>query len=149
MGFYQDIENQLKEAMKSKSEARLMALRNMKAALKYKAIDLKRDLSDEEVIQVLSTLAKQRKESIDSFLKGGRQDLVQKEEAELKVLEEFLPKQFSAEDLDKIIRETIAETSSTSPQDMGKVMKALKPKTAGRADGAAVSQRVKELLSGA
>lgn len=149
MGLYQDIENQLKEAMKSKSEARLMALRNMKAALKYKAIDLKRDLNDEEVTQVLSTLAKQRKESIESFLKGGRQDLVQKEEAELKVLEEFLPKQFSAEELDKIIRETIAETSAASPQDMGKVMKALKPKTAGRADGAAVSQRVKELLSGA
>ncbi len=149
MGLYQDIENQLKEAMKSKSEARLMALRNMKAALKYKAIDLKRDLNDEEVTQVLSTLAKQRKESIESFLKGGRQDLVQKEEAELKVLEEFLPKQFSAEELDKIIRETIAETSAASPQDMGKVMKALKPKTAGRADGAAVSQRVNELLSGA
>lgn len=148
MPLYQEIENQLKTALKSQAKERLEALRNMKAALKYKAIDLKRDLNDDEVVQTLSTLAKQRKESIESFAKGGRQDLVDKEEAELKVIEEFLPKALSSEELDKMIREAIAETQSAGPQDMGKVMKVLKGKTMGRADGTVVSNRVKALLSG-
>ena len=148
MSLYQEIEKQLKDALKSQAKERLEALRNMKSALKYKAIDLKRDLNDDEVIQTLSTLSKQRRESIESFAKGGRQDLVDKEEAELKVIEEFLPKALSSEELDKLIQESIAETQAAGPQDMGKVMKALKPKTTGRADGAAVSNRVKALLSG-
>jgi len=123
-----------------------MYLRNMKSVLKNKAIDARRDLSDEEVIQALSTLAKQRKESIEAFTNGGRLDLVEKEAAELKVIEEFLPQQLSAEELEKLIREAIAETGAAGAKDMGKVMKALMPKTAGRADGKLLSEKVKSLL---
>ncbi len=146
MALYQDIDQQIKEAMRSQNKDRLTALRNIKAVMKNKAIDLKRDLEDPEAIQILVTLSKQRRESIDSFQKGGREDLVAKEAAELKVIEEFLPKPFSPQELDNIIRGAIAESQAAGPKDMGKVMKALMPKITGKADGAAVSQRVKELL---
>lgn len=147
MSLYQDIESQLKEAMRSQDKDRLMALRNMKSVLKNKAIDARRDLNDDEVIQSLSTLAKQRKESIEAFRNGGREDLVAKEEAELKVIEGFLPQQLSPEDLEKLIRTAIAETQAQGAKDMGKVMKALLPKVTGRADGKIVSERVKSLLA--
>ncbi|HKY64084.1 MAG TPA: GatB/YqeY domain-containing protein [bacterium] len=148
MPLYQDIENQLKEAMKAREQDRLMFLRNIKSVLKNKAIDARRDLSDDEVIQALSTLAKQRRESIEAFKSGGRQDLVDKELAELKVIEEFLPQQLSAEELEKLVREAIAETGAQGAKDMGKVMKALMPKTTGRTDGKALSEKVKNLLAG-
>ena len=148
MPLYQDIENQLKDAMRAQDKDRLMALRNIKSVLKNKMIDARRDLSDDEVIQSIATLAKQRKESIEAFQAGGRQDLVDKEAAELKIIEEFLPQQLAAEDLEKIIRETIAETQAQGPKDMGKVMKALQPKTTGKADGKLVSEKVKALLAG-
>ena len=148
MSLYQDIETQLKDAMRAQDKDRLMALRNVKSVLKNKAIDAKRDLNDAEVIQVLSTLAKQRKESMEAFQSGGRQDLVDKEAAELKIIEEFLPQQLSAEEVEKIIREAIAETQAQGAKDMGKVMKAVQPKVMGRADGKVVSERVKALLAG-
>ncbi len=148
MSLYQDIETQLKEAMRSQDKDRLMALRNIKSVLKNKAIDARRDLNDDEVIQSLSTLAKQRKESIEAFRNGGREDLVAKEEAELKVIEGFLPQQLSPEELEKLIRAAIAETQAQGAKDMGKVMKALQPKVTGRADGKSVSERVKALLAG-
>ncbi|MCC6273118.1 MAG: GatB/YqeY domain-containing protein [Deltaproteobacteria bacterium] len=146
MSLYQDIETQLKDAMRAQDKDRLMALRNIKSVLKNKAIDAKRDLNDAEVIQALSTLAKQRKESIEAFQSGGRQDLVEKEAAELKVIEGFLPQQLSAEELEKTVREAIAETQAQGAKDMGKVMKAVQPKVMGRADGKAVSELVKKLL---
>ncbi len=146
MSLYQDIETQLKDAMRAQDKDRLMALRNIKSVLKNKAIDAKRDLNDAEVIQALSTLAKQRKESIEAFQSGGRQDLVEKEAAELKVIEGFLPQQLSAEELEKTIREAIAETQAQGAKDMGKVMKAVQPKVMGRADGKIVSELVKKLL---
>jgi len=146
MSLYQDIETQLKDAMRAQDKDRLMALRNIKSVLKNKAIDAKRELNDAEVVQALSTLAKQRKESIEAFQSGGRQDLVEKEAAELKVIEEFLPQQLSAEELEKTIREAIAETQAQGAKDMGKVMKAVQPKVMGRADGKVVSELVKKLL---
>lgn len=146
MALYQEIENQLKAAMKAQQQDRLMYLRNMKSVLKNKAIDARRDLTDEEVIQALSTLAKQRRESMEAFKNGGRQDLVDKEAAELKVIEEFLPQQLAAEELEKLIREAIAETGAAGAKDMGKVMKVLMPKTAGKVDGKAMSEKVKALL---
>ncbi|MDL1873456.1 GatB/YqeY domain-containing protein [Deltaproteobacteria bacterium PRO3] len=146
MSLYQDIESQLKDAMRAQDKDRLMALRNIKSVLKNKAIDAKRELNDAEVVQALSTLAKQRKESIEAFQSGGRQDLVEKEAAELKVIEEFLPQQLSAEELEKTIREAIAETQAQGAKDMGKVMKAVQPKVMGRADGKIVSELVKKLL---
>ncbi len=146
MSLYQDIETQLKDAMRAQDKDRLMALRNIKSVLKNKAIDAKRDLNDAEVVQALSTLAKQRKESIEAFQSGGRQDLVEKEAAELKVIEGFLPQQLSAEELEKTIREAIAETQAQGAKDMGKVMKSVQPKVMGRADGKVVSELVKKLL---
>ncbi len=147
MSLYKDIEKNLTEAMKAQDKDRLMALRNIKTVLKNKAIDLKREPEDNEVIQALATLAKQRRESIESFVAGGRQDLVLKEEAELKVIESFMPKPLSPEELDQIIKQAIQDTQAQGPKDMGKVMKALMPDVTGRADGKVVSEKVKTLLS--
>jgi hypothetical protein len=92
-------------------------------------------------------MVKQRKDSIEQFARGGRQDLVEKEEAELKILQSFMPAQMSEEEVEALIRELIAETGAVSAKDMGKVMKALMPKIAGRADGKAAGEKVKALLS--
>jgi uncharacterized protein YqeY len=146
MSLYQEIGKNLIEAMKAQDKERLSALRNIKSLLKYKAIDAKRDLNDEEVIQALSTLAKQRRESIESFAKGGRQDLVDKEEAELKIIESYMPSPLSIEELEQIIRKAIQDTQAQGPKDMGKVMKALMPLVTGRSDGKVVSEKVKSLL---
>jgi Uncharacterized conserved protein len=146
MTLYQRIESQIKESMKSQAKDRLLALRNIKTVLKNKAIDLKREPNDEEVVQALSTLAKQRKESIEAFKGGGRPDLVEKEEAELKIISEFLPSQLSAQELDELVRKAIQDTQAQGAKDMGKVMKALLPAVTGRADGKVVSERVKALL---
>ena len=147
MTLYQNIEAQLKESMKSQDKDRLLALRNIKSVLKNKAIDLKREPSDEETVQMLSTLAKQRKESIEAFKNGGREDLVAKEESELKIIQEFLPSQLSPQELDDLIRKAIQETQAQGAKDMGKVMKALMASVTGRADGKLVSERVKALLA--
>lgn len=146
MPLFQEIENHLKEAMRSQQKERLLALRNIKSHLKNRAIEAKRDLKDDEVIQALSTLAKQRRESIEAYQKADRKDLVEKEEAELQVITEFLPAPLSTEELDGMIRSAISESGAAGPQDMGKVMKVLKPKVTGRADGKTVSERVKDLL---
>lgn len=148
MPLYQQIEEHLKDAMRSQEKERLSALRNIKSFLKNKSIELKRDLKDEEVVQGLATLAKQRRESIESYQQAGREDLVNKEENELKVINEYLPKALSSEELDQLVREAIEATQAKGPQDMGKVMKALMPKTTGRADGKEVSSKVKALLAG-
>ncbi len=147
MTLNQDIEVQLKEALRSQNKDRLMALRNVKSYLKNQSIELRRELKDEEVIQSLATLSKQRRESIEAFEKAGRQDLVSKETAELKVIAEFMPQQLSSEELDQLIRTAIADTQASSPKDMGKVMKALMSKVTGRADGKTVSERVKTFLN--
>jgi uncharacterized protein len=147
MSLYQSIETHLKDAMRAQDKDRLSALRNIKSVLKNKAIDLKRELNDEEVVQVLNTLSKQRRESIDAFRAGGRNDLVSKEEAELKIIQEFMPAALSSEELDQIIRKAIDDTQAQGAKDMGKVMKALMPLVTGRADGKVVSERVKALLS--
>jgi uncharacterized protein YqeY len=146
MPLYQDIENGIKDAMRSQQKERLSALRNIKSFLKNKAIELKRELNDEEVVQSLSTLAKQRQESIESFQAAGRQDLVDKETAELKIIRGFMPQPLSEEALNELIRKAIQESGAAGPQDMGKVMKLLKAQVTGRADGKVVSERVKALL---
>ena len=146
MSLYQKIEADLKEAMKAQEKDRLSYLRNIKSVLKNKAIDLKRELNDGEVVQALATLAKQRKESIESFKAGGRADLVDKEAAELKFIETYLPQQLSPEELETLIRTAMTETQAQGPKDMGKVMKALQAKVAGRADGKLLSERVRALL---
>ena len=147
MAFKSKIEQEMILAAKASDKIRLSALRLMKNGLHNREIDLKRELSEAEFLQLLSGMVKQRKDSIEQFEKGGRPDLVEKESAELKVIQEFLPAQMSEDDVDALVAETIRETGAAGVRDMGKVMKALMPKVAGKADGKAVGEKVKLLLS--
>lgn len=141
------IEQQMVTAAKARDKARLSTLRMLKTALHNKEIDLMRQLNEAETMQILSQMVKQRKDSIEQFAKGGRQDLVDKEQEELKILQEFMPAQMSDDEVETLIKELIAETGAVSVKDMGKVMKVLMPKIAGRADGKSAGEKVKELLS--
>src|SRR5437870_3232919 len=150
MTFSQRIDADLKEAMRAKDTTKLSVLRMLKSALKYGAIaksGAEAELSDAEAAQVIRKQAKQRQDSIESFEKGGRPELVAKEKEELAVLNSYLPQALSAEELAKIVRETIGETGATSKAQMGVVMKALQAKVAGRADGKTLSQEVQRQLS--
>jgi uncharacterized protein len=134
-------------AMKAKETTRLSALRMLKAAIMNKGIEKSHDLDDAEVLQVVSALVKQRRDSIEQFSKAGRIDLVDKETAEIRILEEYLPPAASAADIDAAIVEAIAETGASSVKDMGKVMKAVMPRLAGKnADGRAVNEAVRRKL---
>jgi hypothetical protein len=134
-------------AMKAREATRLSALRMLKAAIMNKGIEKSHDLDDAEVLQVVSSLVKQRRDSIEQFSKAGRSDLVDKETAEINILEEYLPPAASAADIDAAIAEAVAETNATSVKDMGKVMKAVMPKLAGKnADGRAVNDAVRRKL---
>lgn len=133
-------------AMKAKDEAATSALRMLKSAIKYKEVDLKREPKDEEVVEVLSKQAKQRKESIEGFEKGNRADMAAKEKAELALIEKYLPAALSDEELAKLIEEAVKATGAAGPKDMGKVMGALTPKIKGRADMGKVSSLVKSKL---
>jgi uncharacterized protein YqeY len=134
-------------AAKAKDKLRLSALRLLKSGLHNREIDLKRELNEAEFLQLLSAMVKQRKDSIEQFEKGGRTDLVEKEEAELKVIQEFMPTPMSETELDAMIAEAIRETSAASVRDMGKVMAILMPKVTGKADGKMVGEKVKARLS--
>ena len=148
MTLQEKIQSHLADAMRSKDQLRLNCLRMMKTAVKNKEIDKMKPLDEAEVISVLNTLVKQRKESIDQFRKGGREELARKEEAEIKVIEEYLPAAASDEDIGVAVQEAIQETSAASMKDMGKVMKATMARLAGKTvDGSKVSQLVKEKLS--
>jgi hypothetical protein len=122
-------------------------LRLIKNTLHNREIDLRRELEEVEVLQALASMAKQRNDSIEQFRNGGRQDLVDKETRELKVIQEFMPAQLSEEDVSREIEAAIAEVGATSIRDMGKVMKVLMPKLTGKADGKAVGDKVKARLS--
>ncbi|HBA86781.1 MAG TPA: glutamyl-tRNA amidotransferase [Geobacter sp.] len=137
----------MKDAMKSRDAARLSGIRMVLSAVKNRDIELRRELNDAEITETISTLCKQRRESIRLFKEAGRQDLVDKEEAELALLVSFLPQQLTREELVSLVDKVITETSATSGKDMGKVMKALQPLVSGRADGKLVSEVVKEKLA--
>jgi uncharacterized protein len=144
------IDSDLKEAMKAKDAARLGVLRMLKSALKYSAIEksgTEGRLDDTEATQVIRKQVKQRQDSIESFEKGGRPELAAKEKAELAILQSYLPQALSADELAKIVSETIREVGATSKAQMGVVMKALQTKVAGRADGKTLSQEVQRQLS--
>src|SRR5262245_55419633 len=142
------IQSELSEAMRSKDQLRLSVLRMMKAAVKNKEVDKMKSLEEAEVIAVLNTLIKQRKDSVDQFRKGGREELAQKEEAEIKIIQEYLPAAASDDEIRRAIQEAIQETGAASMKDMGKVMKATMSRLAGKTtDGSRVSQLVKEKLS--
>ena len=134
-------------AMKSRDATRLSALRMLKAAVMNKGVEKGRDLEDAEILQVVSSLVKQRRDSIEQFEKGGRRDLVEKETAEIAVLQAYLPPAASPEEIDAAVAAAIAETGASSPKDMGKVMKAVMPRLAGKnADGKAVNEAVRRKL---
>ena len=137
----------IKDSMKSKDKPRLAAARALHAAIRKKEVDERIDLEDDQVIRVIQTLSKQRKESIVQFEKGGRDDLVQTEKFELDFLEAFLPEQLSDEEIEKVVKAAIAQVGASSPKDMGKVMQAVLPRVEGRADGKRVSQLVKSNLT--
>ena len=141
------INTEITAAMKAKSQVRLSSLRMLKAAIMNKEVEKKRDLDDAEVLQVVAALVKQRRDSIEQFDKAGRADLVDKETSELKVLEEYLPPAASADDIAAAVAAAIAETGATSLRDLGRVMADVMPQVAGRADGAAVGQLVREKLA--
>jgi uncharacterized protein YqeY len=147
MKFKEKVEQELIQATKAREKIRLSALRMLKSGLHNREIDLKRELNEAEFLQLLSSMVKQRKDSIEQFEKGGRVDLVEKEQAELRVIEEFLPSQMSEADLDGAIAEAIRETGAAGVRDMGKVMKVLMPKVTGKADGKLVGDKVKARLS--
>ena len=146
MGFKEKVNQEMIRAAKEKAGLRLSTLRMLKSGLHNREIDLKRELTEAEFLQLLSSMVKQRRDSIEQFEKGGRSDLVEKEKAELKVIEEFLPSQLSEADLDAAIAEAIREVGATGIRDMGKVMKVLMPKVTGRADGKVVGDKVKARL---
>ena len=149
MPLNEQIAADLTAAMKAKDATRLATLRMLKAAVMNKGVDKGRDLDDAEVQQVVASLVKQRRDSIEQFAGAGRTDLVDKETAEIAVLEHYLPPAASAEDIDAAVAAAITETGASSPRDMGKVMKAVMPKLAGRnADGKAVNEAVRRKLGG-
>jgi len=139
----------LKEAMRARDATKLGVLRMLKSALKYAAIaksDAETDLSDTEATQVIVKQARQRQDSIESFEKGGRTELANKEKEELSILNAYLPQAMNADELEKVVRETIGEVGATSKTQMGAVMKALQAKVAGRVDGKALSAEVQKQL---
>ena len=136
----------LREAMKAGAKDKVSALRMLAAALKNKQIDKRRPLTDDEVVETVRSLIKQRKDSIEQCARGGRQDLVDKETAEVAVLEVYLPQQLAKEEIERMIREVIGQTGAQGAKDMGKIMKALMPLLAGRADNKLVSELVKHAL---
>src|SRR5882762_1157123 len=139
----------LKEAMRARDATKLGVLRMLKSALKYAAIaksGAETDLSDAEATQVIRKQARQRQDSIESFEKGGRTELANKEKEELSILNAYLPQAMTADELVKVVRETIAEIGATSKAQMGAVMKALQAKVAGRVDGKALSAEVQKQL---
>ena len=133
-------------AMKAKNEAALSALRMLKSAIKYKEVDLKREPTDEDVIDVLTKQAKQRRESIEGFEKGGRPESAASEKAELALIEKFLPAGLSDEELSKLVDEAVKATGAAGPKEMGKVMAWLTPKVKGKTDMGKLSSVVKAKL---
>jgi uncharacterized protein len=149
MSLTDQVTRTMAEAMKARDQVRLSTVRMLKAALTNREVERGRPLTEAEELQVVGGLVKQRKESIDQFSKAGRQDLVDKETAELAILQAYLPPALAVEDLERIVGEVVAETGATSPKDMGKVMKGVMARLAGASvDGKAVNELVKKHLAG-
>lgn len=146
MSLQERIEAAMREAMKARDADRTQTLRMAMAAAHNRRIELRRDLSDEEVAEVLAREVKQRRESIDLFRAAGRDELAAREESEVAVLLEFMPAQLSAAELEAIVRAAITDSGATTPRDLGRVMGRVAPQVKGRADGRAVSELVRRLL---
>jgi len=147
MTLLERIEGAMHDAMRARDDRRTQTLRMAMAAAHNRRIELRRDLTDDEVGEVLAKGVKQRRESMELFRAGGRDELADKEEAEAAILTEFLPEQLDSTELERMARAAIAEIGATSPGEMGKVMGRLAPQVKGRADGRALSELVRRLLA--
>ena len=147
MALIEKIDHDMIEALKAGEKDRLIVLRGLKSDLKYKQIDKGDDLTDEETISVLASAAKQRRDSIEQFAKGGRVDLVQQEKFQLEVITSYLPKQLDENELREIVARAIAEVEAESPQQIGAVMKVVMPQVKGVADGKTVNKLAMEILA--
>ena len=146
MGLLETINEKLKEAMKAKDENSLDSLRAIKSAVNYKKAETGKDPGDDEILQAIRKEAKKRKDSIEQFNAAGREDLARREEAQLAVIESFLPTEMGEEQIVSIARETIAQVGAVSKKEMGKVMGKLMSRLQGKADGARVKEIVMKLL---
>ena len=147
MSVVERIDKELIEALKAGEKERVTVLRGLKSDLKYKKISLGKELSEQDALDVLTSAAKKRRESIEQFAKGGREDLVRKEEAELAVINVYLPQQLSEDEVREIVRAAVSESGAESAKQMGLVMKIVMPKVKGRADGKLVNKIVSEFLA--
>jgi len=144
----------MKEALRAKDSLRLNCIRMLRSRLQERLVAARTAeernpvLTDEQVLEVIGTYAKQRRDSIEAYRRGGRDELADHEQAELAIVSSYLPEQLTPEALGELVREAIAETGASSPKDMGAVMKALMPRVQGRADGKQLSALVRQLLSG-
>lgn len=143
------IESAMRDAMRARDERRTLTLRSAMALAHNRKIELGRDLTDDEMLDVLGKGVKTRRESIEIYRNAGREDRAEPEEAEVAILTEFLPEQLSAEEVENMARATVAETGAAGPADMGRVMGRLAQQTKGRADGRMVSEIVRRLLTDA
>ena len=147
MSLQEQLNDAMKQAMKARDDLRLSVVRMIRSTVKNREIELKQELDDQGVTEVISTQVKQRRESIRLYQEGNRQDLVEKEQAELNILLSFLPAQLSTEEIVELVSRVISESGAQGIKDMGKVMKSLAPLTAGRADGKIVSDTVRQKLA--
>ena len=142
------IDSELKEAMRSKKELETSVLRMLKSAVKYKEVEPgAKALDDAGVLQVIATLVKQRRDSVDQYQQGGRPELAEKEEKEIAILQAFLPQQLTRDELAKEVADAIAAAGAKGPRDMGAVMKAAMTRVQGKAEGKAISEEVKAQLA--
>jgi uncharacterized protein len=141
------ISEDMKTAMRSQDKERLGTIRLILAAFKQREVDERITLTDEQILTILDKMVKQRRESVAQYQAGNRNELAEKELAEITVIQDYLPSQLTAEEIDNLIKQAIQETGAASARDMGKVMGLLKPQIQGRADMTAVSNKVKETLS--
>ena len=147
MPLVDEIQKDMYKAMKEKEKERINALRNIIGKLKYRYIDKRDKLTEQEEIKVIQSLAKQRRESIEMYKQGGRNDLVETETKELSIIEEYLPQAMSEEEVRRLVRETVKETGAESMSDLGKVMPLVMKKGAGKIDGKIAQKILRELLS--
>ena len=141
------ITDDMKSAMRSKDSFRLGTIRLLLAAIKQKEVDERIDLVDSDIISIIDKMLKQRRDSIEAFNKANRNDLVEKEESELKVLQEYMPQQLTEKEVEKVIIDTIESVGANSMKDMGAIMNILKPKLAGKTNMADVSKKIKTKLT--
>ena len=148
MSLKEQLTADMKEAMKNKEKDRLVVIRMVRGAIRQQEIDGQKELGEDDVIAVISKELKMRRDSIEEFKKGGREDLVEKTQAEIDVLLPYLPAQLSEDEVRELVKAAVEQTGAATPKDMGKVMGVLMPKVKGRADGKMVNTIIKSFLQG-